>query len=78
MTYETFGLINKKTEKSFSLSSAIKLDDCNVQGYTAWSLMDNFEWGVGYAERFGLHYVNFSDPTRTRVPKGSAYWYHQV
>jgi lactase-phlorizin hydrolase len=40
--------------------------------------MDNFEWGVGYAEKFGIHYVNFSDPERPRIPKGSAYWYTQV
>ncbi|XP_052245872.1 lactase/phlorizin hydrolase-like isoform X2 [Dreissena polymorpha] len=57
---------------------AVRLDGCNVKGYTAWSLMDNFEWGTGYSERFGLHFVNFSDPTRTRVPKGSAYWYTQL
>ncbi|WAR02821.1 LPH-like protein [Mya arenaria] len=29
-------------------------------------------------EKFGLHYVDFKDPTRTRVPKGSAYWYKQI
>ncbi|XP_060595948.1 lactase/phlorizin hydrolase-like [Ruditapes philippinarum] len=57
---------------------AINLDGCNVKGYTAWSLMDNFEWNVGYTEKFGIHYVNFSDPERQRIPKGSAYWYRQL
>ena len=58
--------------------SAIKLDGCNVKGYTAWSLMDNFEWGAGYTEKFGIHFVNMSDPNRQRIPKGSAKWYAQV
>ena len=54
------------------------MDGCNVKGYTAWSLMDNFEWGAGYTEKFGIHYVNMSDPNRERIPKGSAKWYAQV
>ena len=47
-----------------------------VAGYFAWSLLDNFEWAKGYAQRFGLVWV---DPvTRQRIPKDSAWWYRQV
>ena len=56
----------------------MKLDGVNVRGYTCWSLMDNYEWACGYAERFGLHFVDFSDPARPRKPKASAAFYSQV
>ncbi|XP_021923731.1 lactase-phlorizin hydrolase-like isoform X2 [Zootermopsis nevadensis] len=54
------------------LLKAIHEDGCNVIGYTAWSLIDNYEWMSGYTEKFGMYYVNYSDPARPRVPKDSS------
>ncbi len=44
-----------------------------VGGYFVWSLLDNFEWGAGYSNRFGIVYVDY--PTQARIPKTSAKWY---
>jgi len=57
---------------------AIKVDGISVKGYYAWSLMDNFEWAMGYTEKFGLHRVNMTDPGRERTPKESAFFYSRV
>ncbi|XP_067892368.1 lactase/phlorizin hydrolase-like [Heterodontus francisci] len=57
---------------------AIKLDGIDIRGYTAWSLMDNFEWAVGYVDRFGLFYVNYSDPSLPRIPKASSKYYSTI
>jgi beta-glucosidase len=47
-----------------------------LRGYFAWSLLDNFEWGHGFAKRFGLVAVDFE--TQQRTPKDSAAWFAQV
>nr|ADB23476.1 beta-glucosidase [Coptotermes formosanus] len=60
------------TEHLKEMLKAIHIDGVNVIGYTAWSLIDNFEWLRGYTERFGIHAVNFIDPSRPRTPKESA------
>ncbi|XP_015240208.1 PREDICTED: lactase-phlorizin hydrolase-like [Cyprinodon variegatus] len=57
---------------------AYLIDGVNIIGYTAWSLLDNLEWAVGYTERFGLFYVNRSDPDFTRTPKASVSYYSSI
>ena len=44
-----------------------------LQGYFVWSLMDNYEWALGYEKRFGLVHVDFD--TLVRTPKAS---YHAL
>ncbi|KAE9025791.1 hypothetical protein PR003_g5676 [Phytophthora rubi] len=60
-----------------------------VVGYTAWSFLDNYEWG-SYGPRFGLYYVNFTAETGSpsfqtpkptdleRIPRPAAKWFHKV
>ena len=48
----------------------------DLRGYFAWSLLDNFEWSLGYSKRFGIVHVDYQ--TQTRTPKASARFYSQV
>ncbi|KAG6790551.1 hypothetical protein POTOM_006707 [Populus tomentosa] len=57
-----------------NISAAIRQDNCDVRGYFAWSLLDNWEWNSGYTVRFGLYFVDYRN-NLTRVPKASAEWF---
>jgi beta-glucosidase len=55
-----------------ALAGAIA-DGADVRRYFVWSLLDSFEWELGYGAPFGLIHV---DPTtQARTPKRSAHWY---
>jgi beta-glucosidase len=48
----------------------------DLRGYFAWSLLDNYEWSLGYSKRFGIVHVNYQ--TQERTPKASALYYRDV
>jgi beta-glucosidase len=48
----------------------------DLRGYMVWSLLDNFEWSLGYSKRFGIVHVDFA--TQQRTPKDSARYYARV
>jgi len=46
---------------------------CDVRGYFEWTLIDNFEWDLGYTSKFGL--VAMDRTTGARTPKASYQWF---
>jgi len=48
----------------------------DLRGYFAWSLLDNFEWSLGYSKRFGMVHVDYE--TQRRTVKASGRFYSDV
>ena len=52
-----------------------------MKGFMAWSLMDNFEWEMGYSERFGCLWVDLQfgeDPNAPTAAPRSAVVYRGI
>jgi beta-glucosidase len=60
------------------ISAVVEAADSGVpvDGYFAWSLLDNLEWTQGFSQRFGLVWVDHD--TQQRIPKDSFDWYGKV
>jgi len=48
----------------------------DLRGYFVWSLLDNFEWSLGFSKRFGIVHVDYK--TQKRTPKASARFYAEL
>ncbi|MGB3408452.1 MAG: GH1 family beta-glucosidase [Jannaschia sp.] len=60
-------------DRHLEVARNLVADGVPLKGYTIWSLLDNYEWTLGYDKRFGLVHVDFD--TYTRTPKAS---YHAL
>ncbi len=51
-------------------------DGADVRGHFYWSLLDNYEWALGFEKRFGLVEINYE--TLERKIRPSAYIYKRI
>lgn len=59
--------------RHLEMASRAISDGADLRGYFAWSLLDNFEWAMGYSKRFGLARVNYRTQKRTIKLSGRYY-----
>jgi beta-glucosidase/6-phospho-beta-glucosidase/beta-galactosidase len=50
----------------------------DVRGFFYWSLMDNWEWDMGYGPKFGLYHVDFNDKNRKRTLRAGSSIYQTI
>ncbi len=51
-------------------------DGMDIRGYFYWSLVDNFEWALGFSKKFGL--FSFDPATKVRTMRPSAEVYSEI
>jgi beta-glucosidase/6-phospho-beta-glucosidase/beta-galactosidase len=51
-------------------------DGADVRGHLYWSLMDNYEWALGFEKQFGLIEINYE--TQERIVRPSAHGYKEI
>lgn len=56
-----------------AMRQAMRAKEADVRGYFHWSLVDNFEWSVGYTQRFGLFSYDPVTLRRTARPSSRLY-----
>lgn len=59
--------------QTLAVIEKLRKEEVDIRGYFVWSLLDNFEWLMGYSCRFGLVYTDYE--TLKRTPKDSYYFY---
>jgi beta-glucosidase len=78
---DTVGRVRDDRRKGYLISHLEQLlraidDGVRVEGYFAWSLLDNFEWASGYRSRFGLVFVDYA--SQKRYVKDSGWFFADV
>lgn len=63
------------TEQVKGVGRALR-EGIDVRGHLYWSLLDNYEWALGFEKRFGLVAINYETLERTVRP--SAYVYKEI
>ncbi len=58
------------------LARALRKRIADVRGYFHWSLVDNYEWALGFGPKFGLY--SFDPNTLARRPRRSARVYREI
>ncbi|MFC7340174.1 GH1 family beta-glucosidase [Saccharopolyspora griseoalba] len=59
----------------FRIAHQAIADGVDLRGYFVWSLLDNFEWALGYSKRFGIVHCDYD--TQRRTVKDSGHWFRR-